>query len=115
MLITTRTIVGSFLRKYAALSGLNVQLLRQIFEFKPVRVNVPMTIRGCVFEFFYSLHSIPCIGFKATFAGKSISFSADHCNDPALINKLHAQGVVSDHRRDELLVCICVTQHPSAQ
>lgn len=102
-LLTTKTIMGSFLRKYSALSGLDPDFLQRIFAFRPVRVGAAMKMRGAVFRFFYSLHSIPCMGFTCEFGGKSIVFSADHLNDPARIKALHREGVLSDGRRDELL------------
>ena len=102
-LITTPTIMASFVRKYSALSGLEADFLLRIFEFRPVCIGSHMRIRGAEFDFFYSLHSIPCLGFKASFGGKSLAFSGDHLNDPANVKKLFEKGVVSEARRDELL------------
>jgi glyoxylase-like metal-dependent hydrolase (beta-lactamase superfamily II) len=102
-LMTTPTIMYSFLRKYAALSGLDLEFLRGVFHYRAVSIGQPIKIRGGRFEFFYTLHSIPCIGFSVHFGGKSMVFSADHMNDPVAINKLYAQGVVSTGRRDVLL------------
>lgn len=102
-LLTTRTIMSSFLRKYSALSGLDKPFLEQIFSFRPVLIGTSMHMRGAQFRFFYSLHSIPCIGFECTYAGKRIVFSGDHLNDATKINALHEQGVISAGRRDELL------------
>ena len=89
--------------RYAALSGLDAEFLLRIFEFRPVVIGSSMRIRGAEFSFFYGLHSIPCIGFKASFAGESIAFSGDHLNDPARVRELHERGVLSAARRDELL------------
>ena len=102
-LMTTPTIMYSFLRKYAALSGLDLEFLRGVFHYRAVSIGQPIKIRGGRFEFFYTLHSIPCIGFSVHFGGKSMVFSADHMNDPIAINKLYEQGVVSSGRRDVLL------------
>jgi len=90
-------------RRYAALSGLDVEFLLTIFEFRPVSIGSPLRLRFAEFNFFYSLHTIPCIGFKVTFAGKTIAFSGDHLNDADKINDLHSKGVLGDGRRDELL------------
>ena len=38
---TMRNILGSFLRKYSALSGLSEDLLRRTFSFHPVRIGAP--------------------------------------------------------------------------
>ena len=48
--------------------------LKGVFRFRPVRIGEPVKVRGAVFQFFYSLHSIPCIGFEVSFGGKSIVF-----------------------------------------
>jgi hypothetical protein len=106
-LITTTTIYDSFCRKYSALAGLDIEFLKQIFTFKKVLIGKPLRFRGASFNFFYSLHSIPCIGFSVEFgkvgATKSIVFSADHMNDPKAIVKLKEAGVLSDGRCEELL------------
>ena len=85
------------------MSGLDLEFLRGVFHYRAVSIGQPIKIRGGRFEFFYTLHSIPCIGFSVHFGGKSMVFSADHMNDPVAINKLYAQGVVSTGRRDVLL------------
>ncbi|GBG25706.1 cGMP-dependent 3',5'-cGMP phosphodiesterase A [Hondaea fermentalgiana] len=102
-LMTTPTIHGCFLRKYAALSGLDESFLTTVFSFRPVRVGADVKCRGGVLRFFYSLHSIPCVGFEAFFGGRSIVFSADHMNDPTRIQQLCEDGVLSPGRRDALL------------
>lgn len=102
-LMTTPTIHGCFLRKYAALSGLDEAFLENVFSFRPVLVGSDVKCRGGYLRFFYSLHSIPCVGFEAFFGGRSIVFSADHMNDPARIRKLCEDGVLSTGRRDALL------------
>jgi hypothetical protein len=79
----------------------------QIFKFKKVLIGQPLSIRGAVFNFFYSLHSIPCVGFEVVFGAegntKSIVFSADHMNDPNAIIKLKDDGIISESRCQELL------------
>ena len=62
-----------------------------------------MRLRGASFRFFYSLHSIPCIGMEVFFGDKSIVFSADHMNDPQRIHQMYEQGILSLGRRDALL------------
>jgi CRP-like cAMP-binding protein len=103
-LYTTPTIYESFIRKYSALSGIDAAFLKSLHHFRPVKVGGrEMRLRGASFNFFYSLHSIPCIGLEVFFADKSIVFSADHCNDPVRIQQMHVEGVLSAGRRDELL------------
>jgi hypothetical protein len=52
-------------------------LLRKLFIFRPVIIGAPMIIHGAQFRFFYSLHTIPCIGFEVYYNDKSIYFSGD--------------------------------------
>ncbi|ETW09797.1 hypothetical protein H310_00276 [Aphanomyces invadans] len=102
-LITTSTIYHSFLRKYAALSGFDESFLKRVLTFRRVRINDPTNIRGATFRFFYSLHSIPCVGFEVTYGSKRIVFSGDHLNDVERIRALRDEGVLSDSRCNELL------------
>ncbi|DAZ95077.1 TPA: hypothetical protein N0F65_002971 [Lagenidium giganteum] len=102
-LITTNTIYRSFLRKYSALSGFEEDFLKRVLDYRYVRINDPTTIRGAEFRFFYSLHSIPCVGFEVRYGDKRIVFSGDHLNDVDRINQLHKDGVLSKHRCEELL------------
>jgi len=102
-LLTTPTIMGCFLRKYSALAGLDISFLEKAFIFRPVHIGAHIKIHGGSLRFFYSLHSIPCVGFEAFFGGRSIVFSADHMNDPARIKQLCEDGILSEGRRDSLL------------
>ncbi|GMH51969.1 hypothetical protein TL16_g01128 [Triparma laevis f. inornata] len=102
-LMTTQTIHDSFIRKYAALSGLDPQLLRKSFHFRPVKIGENIKMRGGIFRFFYSLHAIPCVGFEVFLGDKSMVFSADHMNDPPKIKELHSDGVINEWRKDQLL------------
>eukprot|EP01103_Thecamoeba_quadrilineata_P016437 TRINITY_DN5497_c0_g1_i1.p1 TRINITY_DN5497_c0_g1~~TRINITY_DN5497_c0_g1_i1.p1 ORF type:complete len:828 (-),score=148.88 TRINITY_DN5497_c0_g1_i1:171-2429(-) len=103
VVMTTKTIMGSFLRKYSAITDLPQEFLRTLFEFQAVKIGEPVRYRGGEFTFFYSLHSLPCIGFELSFGGKSIVFSADTCNDPPRITRMCDEGVVNMGRRDKLI------------
>lgn len=100
---TTNTIMSSFLRKYAAISGFSEAFLRSLFTFVPVRVGEPFFVRGAHFHFFYSLHTIPCMGFRVFLDAKSIVYSADTHTDPLLVERMFAEGVVGAQRRATLL------------
>ena len=102
-LFTTPTILGSFLRKYGSLTGLSEDLLRRTFQFHPVTVNEPVPIHGGEIRFFYTLHSIPTIGFEAFFGGKSLAFSSDTLYDPEKIREMHADGVLGTKRAQDLM------------
>lgn len=110
-LYTTPHILGSFLRKYSALSGLSEDLLRRTFSFHPVRIGAPVHVRGGELWFRYTLHSIPTIGFDAFYGNRSISISGDTLYDPERVTKMYEAGVFS-HARYEALVAF--PEHHSA-
>lgn len=87
-IITTPTIYKSFIRKYAALSGLSPALLRHSHRHRPAIVGQPLKFQGATFNFTYTLHTIPCIAFKVDWRGKSMVFTGDHLNSPDMISKL---------------------------
>ncbi len=99
---TTRTVMQSFLRKYAALTQVTVDYLTQLFDFQPVRIGEPIFIHCAEFRFYYSLHSIPTVGFRTEFQGRSMVYSSDHNADPDLQRSLLENGTISRRRYDEL-------------
>jgi glyoxylase-like metal-dependent hydrolase (beta-lactamase superfamily II) len=88
VVITTPTIYKSFIRKYAALASLSPALLRHSHRHKPAVIGEPLRFQGATFNFFYSLHTIPCVGFKVEWRGRSMVFTGDHLNSPPAIDKL---------------------------
>jgi CRP-like cAMP-binding protein/phosphoribosyl 1,2-cyclic phosphodiesterase len=100
---TTPTILRSFLRKWVAITGESEERLRRLFVFRPVTCGAPLRIQGGEFRFFYSLHSIPTIGFECWYGGKSLVYSSDTCYQPDRIDEMHRAGVLSAARRDALL------------
>ena len=94
VVITTPTIYQSFIRKYAALASLNPVLLRHCHRYKPAIIGQDLRFQGATFKFFYSLHAIPCVGFRVEWRGRSIVFSGDHLHDPAVIGKLQEKVCV---------------------
>jgi len=101
--ITTPTIYKSFIRKYAALSGLSPSILRHSHRCRPAIIGQPLRFHGATFHFTYSLHTIPCIAFRVEWGGKAIVFTGDHMNNPPVIRKLEKMGVMSKERADELI------------
>ena len=101
-LYTTPTILGSFLRKYVALTGETEERLRRLFVFRPITIGGSHRIHGGDLRFFYALHSIPTIGFECYFGGKSFIYSSDTLYDPARFDVMAAEGVLSEWRRDML-------------
>ncbi len=99
---STSTVINSFIRKYSALTDVSPDYLRQLFHFCEVKIGKPIFINGAKFFFYYSLHSIPTIGFTAELNGKTFTYSSDHNNDAELHKKLLETGVLSKERYDEL-------------
>lgn len=100
--ITTPTIYKSFIRKYAALSNLSPALLRHSHRHKPAIIGKPLRFQGATFHFNYTLHSIPTVGFRVEWRGRSIVFTGDHFNSPDGIDELQMKGVLSAERADSL-------------
>mmetsp|Transcript_27340 Transcript_27340/g.40357 ORF Transcript_27340/g.40357 Transcript_27340/m.40357 type:complete len:1417 (-) Transcript_27340:50-4300(-) len=102
VVITTPTIYKSFIQKYAALSALSPALLMHSHRHKPAIIGSPLRFQGATFRFTYTLHSIPCVGFRVEWRGRSMVFTADHFNSPPAIEKLEQRGVLSKARADDL-------------
>ncbi|NCB38364.1 MAG: cAMP/cGMP-dependent 3',5'-cyclic-AMP/GMP phosphodiesterase [Erysipelotrichia bacterium] len=101
-LYTTETIMESFVRKYQSLTGLNYKTFMSLFHFHPISLQVPIRINGGEFRFFYTLHSIPTVGFEVYFQGKSFVYSSDSLYDPETFKKLYERGDVNRYRMIEL-------------
>jgi CRP-like cAMP-binding protein len=102
-LYTTNTIYNSFMKKAAALTGIEEHRLKRLVHFYPVCIGRPMIISGGRFNFNYTLHSIPTISIQASLSGKSMVYSSDTMNDPQYIEQLYAEGVLTKNRRDFLI------------
>lgn len=99
---TTRTIMESFLRKYGAFSGEPPSYLRKLFSFQPIYIGRPITIHGGEFDIFYALHSIPTMGFKLSFQGRTFVYSSDHQGDPAVQKTMLEKGLIERPRFEQL-------------
>lgn len=100
--ITSPCIYNSFIRKYAALSGLKPNILKQSHRFRPAIVGKPLHFQGASFEFNFSLHAIPCMSFKVCWRGRSIVFTGDHLNSPPVLEQLKDKGILSEGRWKDL-------------
>ncbi|MBN2158457.1 MAG: cAMP/cGMP-dependent 3',5'-cyclic-AMP/GMP phosphodiesterase [Spirochaetes bacterium] len=99
---TTETVMMSFLRKYSGLSNMPISYLMRLFTFHPVRIGKPAFIHGGKFDMFYTLHSIPTIGFKMEFQDQTFVYSSDHNNDPQIHRELLDAGLITQERYNEL-------------
>lgn len=104
VVITTPTIYKSFIRKYAALASLSPALLRHSHRYKPAIIGQPLRFQGATFHFTYSLHSIPCVGFKVEWRGRSMVFTGDHLNKPDEIEQMQTD-VSTSSPCDSVFVC----------
>ena len=101
--MTTKTIMASFVRKYSLVSGMPDEFLLRLFFFHSAKIAEPVHFQGGTITFFYALHALPCIGFRAELGGKSITYSGDTFYDPDGLLKLQERGVISEPRRLALL------------
>jgi len=101
--MTTKTIMAAFIRKYALISSMPEDFLLRLFVFHSVKIAEPVHFQGGTIRFFYSLHALPCIGFRAELAGKSITYSGDTYYEPEGLLQLQEKGVISNARRLSLL------------
>lgn len=99
---TTPAIMGSFLKKYSALTGVEQEYLMTLFQFYPVEIGTPVFIHGAIFNMQYSLHSIPAIGFTVEYQDRKFVYSSDHNNDPEIHKKLLDDKIISEKRYNEL-------------
>lgn len=99
---TTDTVMKSFLYKYSAFTNVSQEYLKSLFTFHPVKINKPTFIYGGKFQMFYTLHSIPTIGFKMEYQDQSFVYSSDHNNDPEIHEKFLRENVISRERYEEL-------------
>ena len=102
-LYTTSTIFKSFIKKSEALTGIEENRLKQLVNFHPVLIGKQMIIAGGRFNFNYTLHPIPTISIQVSLLGKSMIYSSDTMNDPAYINKLFDDQILTKNRRDFLI------------
>jgi hypothetical protein len=100
---STPTVMQSFIRKYSALTHIPAATLMNMFIFYPVTMNGQFNIHGALFKFFYTLHSIPTIGFHFNYRNKTFIYSSDHMNEPDIIRNMYDQGVIVKERMEHLL------------
>jgi len=101
--MTTKTIMAAFVRKYSLVSGMPDEFLLRLFFFHSAKIAEPVHFQGGTITFFYALHALPCIGFRAELGGKSITYSGDTCYDPDSLLQLQHRGIISEQRRQFLL------------
>ena len=99
---TTPTVMDSFLRKYSSFSGESVEFLKKLFTYRPVYMGRPFYLHGGEFHIFYSVHSIPTIGFRITFQDKTFVYSSDHQGDPKVQKDMFDKEIITASRYSQL-------------
>lgn len=99
---TTPTVISSFLRKYSAFSGESILFLRDFFDYHPVFMGRPFYLHGGEFDIFYSVHSIPTMGFKLRFQDQTFVYSSDHQGDPKVQQELLDKNLITEERHKQL-------------
>ena len=102
-LLSTETIVMSFLRKYSAIADITIFEISKLVKFRTVYVGHPVNIFGARFHFYYTFHSIPTICFEVHFQDKKIFFSGDTFYHPTKLKEIYeSKDVFSRKRYEEL-------------
>jgi CRP-like cAMP-binding protein len=100
---TTPTVLNSFVSKYRSITNLTGRQFRQLFDYRPIPVGQPVNIGGADFTFKYMLHPIPTLGFSMRYQRRSFAYSCDTLYDPEAIQKLAAEGILSEARAADLI------------
>lgn len=98
-LLSTETILRSFMRKYSAITGVPLSDVNKLVRFRPIRIGHRIKIHGADFRFFYSFHSIPTIGFSVEKDGKSFYFSGDTFYDPETLKTFYEDKKLFNRER----------------
>eukprot|EP00164_Ancoracysta_twista_P005600 GFYU01007679.1.p1 GENE.GFYU01007679.1~~GFYU01007679.1.p1 ORF type:complete len:762 (+),score=245.08 GFYU01007679.1:403-2688(+) len=102
-IITTNTIMQSFVRKYSAISQFSEEFIGSLFEHIPAVIGEELPFHGGSLTFHYNLHTIPTIGFVAHYTKKTIAYSGDTCYDPELLKKMMDKGTITKERYDQMM------------
>ncbi|GBG23912.1 cGMP-dependent 3',5'-cGMP phosphodiesterase A [Hondaea fermentalgiana] len=108
---TTQTIMDSFIRKYSAISNLDANFLRGLFVFERVKIGETKTIHNGEWNFHYSLHVIPTIGFEVKFKGEGLVYSGDTCTSPKLFERMRREKKIGAGRYEDLVKRSPVARH----
>ncbi len=101
-LITTREIYECALLKAAHILGEPVEMVKSMVRFVEVVPGKTYEMYGATWEFFYTVHSIPTVGFRVTVRdenGKThvVLHSSDNCHFKGVSQLVQAGTVTSAH------------------
>jgi CRP-like cAMP-binding protein/ribonuclease BN (tRNA processing enzyme) len=98
-IITSITIYRSMLRVLSAMLAVPQNEVAALFDFFPLQPKQPLILDGKVFEAIYAIHTIPTLAIRVN----GLCYSGDMRYDEAWFEKLVKEGILSKHRRDELI------------
>ena len=105
LLLTTREIAESLIIKIrGAVDDLTEDDIRKFIDFHYVDAGIdaalePIRLLGADWRFYYSVHSIPCIGFDVSIGGKTLFISGDSAS-LSRIHTMRDEGILSQARHD---------------
>lgn len=110
-LLSTETILRSFLRKYSAITGAPLENVNKLVMFRPVKIGHRIRIHQADFNFFYSFHSIPALGFTVEKNKQSFYFSGDTFYDPVTLKRFYEEKKLFNRGRYEQLALKDLTKY----
>ncbi len=101
-LISTREIYESAVLKAARILGESVEMVKSLIKFVEVVPGKTYQMYGATWEFFYTVHPIPTMGFRVTVLDEEgkphvVLHSSDTCHFKALSNLVSEGSVAAPH------------------
>jgi len=96
-IITARVVFKSFIYKLSAILDWDVAKVENLVNFIEVHSGEHQNIFGADFEFWYTLHSIPTVGFKVTLRDESYIFTGDMSYGPKL-EEAFEKNIISEEK-----------------
>ncbi len=104
--ISTREIYESAVLKVANITGETAEMIKRMMEFVEVIPGRTYQMYGAAWEFFYTVHSIPTIGFRVTVPDeKGVPRTLLHTSDLAhykAMQKLADEGAISGEHLERM-------------
>lgn len=97
--ITSHMIYRSLLRVLSAILAVPSNEVASLFDFYPLEPKQPLILDGRYFEAIYAIHTIPTLAVRVN----GLCYSGDIRYDEIWFDQLVADGILSKHRRDELI------------
>jgi CRP-like cAMP-binding protein len=96
-IITAKPVFESFIHKLASILDWDVSKVRKLVNFIEAISGKTQKIFGADFDFWYTLHSIPTIGFKVSIQDKSYIFTGDMAYGP-MLEEAYKEQIISKEK-----------------